>query len=117
MGVLQALNRRWWWVSLALLVLVTFGSLMPVSDVPRLPNSDKAGHVIAYALVALPLALRGHSAWLWLALACFGWSGMIELIQPYVSREAEWFDLIANGLGLILGAGLGYRARTYLHRV
>lgn len=31
------------------------------------------------------------------------YSGMIELIQPYVNRYGEWLDLAANTLGLACG--------------
>ena len=33
--------------------------------------------------------------------------GMIEVVQPFVGRGAEWADFGANIIGAILGAGLG----------
>jgi hypothetical protein len=33
---------------------------------------------------------------------------MIELIQPYVNRHADWLDMLANTSGIILGALLAH---------
>ena len=35
------------------------------------------------------------------------YSGMIELIQPYVNRFADFEDYIFNNLGMIIGFVLG----------
>jgi len=38
-----------------------------------------------------------------IAMFFLGWSGGIELIQPYVNRYAEWGDFAANAAGLACG--------------
>ncbi len=72
-----------------------------------MPGSDKLHHLIAYAALSLPIAIRRHKFWLLLLLGCLLWSGAIELIQPYVNRYGEWADLAANFVGLVLGTSLG----------
>jgi VanZ family protein len=40
--------------------------------------------------------------------------GLIEIVQPYVGRGAEWADLVADGLGAALGVSLGLFFRKIL---
>ena len=35
-----------------------------------------------------------------------GYSGLIELIQPYVNRYGEWLDMLANTAGVVCGVAL-----------
>ena len=44
------------------------------------------------------------------------YSGIIELIQPYVNRYGEWLDLGANGLGLIGGVLIAAVARSIVQK-
>jgi putative flippase GtrA len=39
-------------------------------------------------------------------------SGAIELLQEYCTtyRGGDWFDLLANSVGVLLGTALGYWA-------
>ena len=89
------------------LVFVTFLSLSP-----RVPSqslgSDKLNHLLAYAAVAFPIAFVRPSRWLSLLFLCAIWSGLIELLQPFVLRSAEWLDLIANIGGILVGATIAH---------
>jgi len=38
-----------------------------------------------------------------LGLLFIGYSGAIELLQPYVNRYGEWMDLAANAMGVVCG--------------
>lgn len=40
------------------------------------------------------------------------YSGLIEVIQPYVNRHGEWLDFIGNLSGLLLGFILALWARA-----
>ena len=35
-----------------------------------------------------------------------GYSGLVELIQPYVNRYGEWLDMLANTAGVAFGVAL-----------
>jgi len=94
--------------SLILMFLIASLSLSPLSELPSVPGSDKAHHFVAYAALALPLSIARPQLWLWGLLGFFGFSGAIELVQPYVNRYGEWADLFANGLGLLMGAGAAH---------
>jgi VanZ family protein len=49
---------------------------------------------------------------IWITAVAFG--GLIEIVQPYVGRGAEWADLVADGLGAALGVSLGLFIRKIL---
>jgi VanZ family protein len=50
---------------------------------------------------------------LYVALGFMLWSGVIELVQPYVNRYAEWLDLLANVVGVVGGVLTGSIARRF----
>ena len=114
MRALVSLNDRWWpTITLTVLVAVTALSLSPLPELP-LPDaasSDKLHHLVAYALLALPVATAGPKGWVRIMIFLLAWSGMIELVQPFVNRYGEWADLAANAMGLLLGAGAGLATR------
>ena len=94
----------WRWLlafaSLALLVL----SLMPPA--PHMPSTgwDKSNHMLGFAV----LAVLGHAAWpgrTWIVLAgLLAYGGLIEVLQSFTpDRFAEWGDLLADGVGLLIG--------------
>ncbi len=93
------------WLSLTLLLLTTIAtlSLWPADQLPNVPGTDKTHHFIAYAALILPTALRKPKNYLALVLIFVAFSGMIELIQPFVNRYGEWLDMLANSLGLVCG--------------
>jgi len=68
-----------------------------------MPGSDKAHHLLAYAALIFPVALRRPRLWLWFGTGFMLWGGVVELLQPYVNRHAEWLDFMADTLGLLLG--------------
>ena len=89
-----------------MLAIVTVASLTPLPALPDVPGTDKMHHVIAYALIALPVSIVRPKFWWRFLMGVFLWSGAIELIQPYVNRYGEWLDLLANFSGVFVGVGL-----------
>ncbi|ELR66765.1 hypothetical protein C942_04463 [Photobacterium marinum] len=79
-----------------------------MAELPEVPGTDKTHHFIAYAALMFPVAFRKPKKWPLFGLLFIGWSGMIELIQPYVNRYGEWLDMAANTGGLICGFVLAW---------
>ena len=97
-------------ITALLAVLVAWLTLSPVGGrPPRIQHLDKVAHFAAFFALVLPLAsvlttratLRGV-----VGLAIL-YGGVIELVQPYVGRGAEWSDFAADALGALAGAALG----------
>ena len=93
------------WIVITLLTLagITFISLWPLEELPSVPGTDKILHLIAYAILMFPAALRKTKKWAVLCILFIAYSGIIELLQPYVNRYCEWLDLAANIIGVICG--------------
>ena len=97
------IKRYWISITTLILLLITILSLHPLEDLPEVPGSDKTHHIVAYCILAFPVAFRKHKGWQ-LLIICFAlYSGLIELIQPYVNRYGELVDFIANCCGLAVG--------------
>ncbi|MEY3017486.1 MAG: hypothetical protein RL336_621 [Pseudomonadota bacterium] len=91
----------------ALILTITVLSLFPNDALPKIQGSDKLHHFIAYCSAILPVAIARRRLAIWLAPVIIAYSGLIELIQPYSNRYAEWADLGANSLGVALGLIIG----------
>lgn len=92
---------------LAVLVL----ALMP-NDVP-IPGTgwDKSNHLLAFSVMAL-LGMRafpGRTTAVLAGLLAYG--VLIEVFQSFTpSRSADWHDVVADGVGLAVGWGMGHVA-------
>lgn len=102
-NLLTIIKKSWATLTLLMLAVITLLSLWPLDKLPSAPGSDKLHHLIVYALLMLPVALRKPDRWILFALLFVAYSGMIELAQPYVNRYGEWGDLGANTAGIVCG--------------
>ena len=85
------------------LAVITALSLWPLESLPSVPGTDKIHHLIAYAALMFPTALRKPNKWILFGILFIAYSGMIELLQPYVNRYGEWLDMAANTIGMVCG--------------
>lgn len=104
--LLNFVSRRWKIITLSLLSAITLLSLWPLPEM-QIPGTDKTHHFIAYGALMFPVALSQPRYWWAIALGFIAYSGMIELIQPYVNRYGEWLDLAANAGGVLTGIIVG----------
>jgi len=101
--MIYLIQKYWFQLTLILLVSIATLSLWPAAHLPNVPGTDKTHHFIAYAALILPTALKQPKNYLAIIVGFIAFSGVIELIQPYVNRYGEWLDMLANTLGLISG--------------
>lgn len=102
-------------VTIVLAVIIAVLTLAPMpSGGPA--GSDKLYHVLAFACLAFPLPLVRPRLALWVILGVIAYGGVIEVIQPFFGRQAEWADLIADGIGAILGASIARKLGLWLRR-
>ena len=104
MTMLLAIVRAHWIAFTVInLLIITFLSLWPLESLPSVSGTDKTHHLIAYAALVFPTALRKPDKWIVICLLFIAYSGAIEVLQPYVNRYGEWLDMAANTLGVVCG--------------
>lgn len=99
------LIRIWYALGGLLLLLVAVLSLVPI-DIDSDVVSDKTGHVLAYAVLSgwFSLLAGGRTALGGIAIGLMAYGALIEILQGFTGyRFAEWGDLLANGLGILIG--------------
>ena len=97
-------KKLWLLIGGALVVLLLYGSLAPAKALPPLGGSDKLWHAGSYFVL---MAYFSQIYWrvserLLIAAALIALGVAIEFIQPYVNREFDWFDALANGVGVLV---------------
>ncbi len=101
--IVDLIKKYWVFLSIAILIAITFLSLWPLQELPSVPGTDKTHHFIAYAALMFPVALRQAKFWKGYGVMIVGYSGVIELVQPFVNRYGEWLDMLANTCGVVIG--------------
>ena len=94
--------------------VVAFVSLQPASG-EGIEHLDKLVHLLVYYIFAV-LAWRSLANKRYYILMCLGivaYGGLIELGQSYIpTREMSGYDLLANTLGVVLGAAVVTRNKN-----
>jgi VanZ family protein len=98
------------------IAVVIWGELKPSGQGPE--GWDKVLHFTAYfglaGIATLALGRARTAAWAGLALAAFG--GILEIVQGFVGRDAEWGDEFANIVGVCVGLAAGLLTLQLLRR-
>jgi VanZ family protein len=100
--------RAWRWLLLVLAAAIAALALMPVPPEQAGLGWDKLNHLAAFASLALCAVFGWRSsraARLAVLVGLLAFGGAIELLQLHVpNRAGEWRDLLADGIGIGLGA-------------
>ncbi len=93
----------WIAIGVFLVVLLLYGSLAPAKALPLLRGSDKFWHAGTYFVVMAyfsqiyaPVRQR-----LLIAVALVMLGVTIEFVQPYVNRQFDWYDALANSVRIV----------------
>ena len=103
------------WLLATLFVAGLIACLSLVPNPPQMPSLlgwDKLQHAGAYGLLSLLIAqtlsslprLQPGNAWWCAALVAVCYGGLMEILQllMHMGRTAEWWDLAADTLGVII---------------
>ncbi len=99
--------ENWKIYTYLIFIIITLLSLYPLQEQPNIPGSDKIHHLIAYSALAIGIGLRRPSNYVLIIIFFSFYSGLIEIIQPYVNRFREIEDFLFNNLGIFIGLTLG----------
>ncbi len=115
------------YLTILYIALITILSLIPISSSTALniPHQDKFIHILFYLglNILLLLSIANNSKYrcsitnvALVTLASILYSVAIEYLQPYIGRNYDVGDIIANSVGAILGALL-FLIFKYLFRI
>ena len=110
--------------AIAWAILIFYLSSQPGIDAPMLfPGQDKLFHLVVFGILgffvmgSLPAARDGYrrrQLW-WVALAVMLYGVSDEFHQHFVAgRTVEFFDVVADALGGLLGAWVMYRISGFI---
>ena len=110
-------------LSLLVIASILFLSLFnpPKTRLDDISNIDKLAHVCMYGGLELIIwieYLRHHENLNWVKILFFGiiapiaLGGLMEIAQMKLTqgRSGEWADFIADSIGVLIGAAIGYFA-------
>lgn len=95
------------WLTVGLALCIGALTLIPLSAPSAVPGTDKAHHVLAFAILTMPCAALYPKGLFRVVFAAAVYGGLIEVIQPYVGRHGETADVLADLLGVGIGAAFG----------
>ena len=110
------LFENWKIYTTLIFIIITFLSLYPLKEQPSIPGSDKIHHLIAYSALSIGVGLRKPSNYLLIIVFFSFYSGLIEIVQPYVNRFGEIEDFLFNNLGIFIGLTLGIVINKILNK-
>src|SRR5665811_2129310 len=97
----------WLWAFFTCALAVLVLALMPAPPPVITTGWDKSNHLLAFAVMAWLgcKAFPQRLANTLLALLAYG--ALIEILQSFTpTRSAEWLDLLADCLGIVVGWGV-----------
>jgi len=116
-------------LSLLIIAAILFLSLFnpPKTKLDPIEGIDKIVHVCMYGGLELVIwfeYLRHHDNLNWIKILLFGiiapiaLGGIMEIAQMKLTqgRSGEWADLIADSIGVLIGAAIGYFAIQNIFR-
>ncbi|WP_457419777.1 VanZ family protein [Roseateles sp. P5_E7] len=109
LSLFTAPERRVLWRALLLLLLavITWLALSPAPPKTVDLGWDKANHTLAFAALAFSAVWalwQRPRQWPLLFIALLAYGVGIEIAQSFLPpREADWHDVVADGIGIALG--------------
>lgn len=103
--------RLWLAIGWAMVIAAFIVCLVPGRDLPDTGMSDKSEHFICYATLMLWFAGLYPRARYWIIAGLLLLMGIIiEVAQGamHLGRSADWHDVVANSIGIVIGLALAY---------
>ena len=113
----KRMQLAWRLVFFALLILISWAALRPTSGTSWFPGQDKVVHASAYAVLYFLgwLSFPGSAFRVYLFGGLVAFGVVIEVLQHFTGyRFLEFFDVVANALGLVLGCFVVFACTRFL---
>ncbi|QYE35704.1 MULTISPECIES: teicoplanin resistance protein VanZ [Sphingosinicellaceae] len=108
-------------VIFAVILIGTFiAAILPNAEAPDFGDGDKINHIAAFITLSLAAAWAWPRTKLWrIALWLSALGGLIEIVQaiPFIGRDAEWGDWIADTVATVVTLTVIWVLRRLLPRL
>ena len=101
---------------IVIILVLSFAKFPSFNYLPKTISWDKLVHICMYFALAFILLYdysrskgEKNSKWMPVLICVFFpvvFGGMIEVLQPILSRSAEWLDWLSDITGVLLGWGI-----------
>ena len=97
----------WIWAFFGCALAVLVLALMPAPPAMLTTGWDKSNHMLAFVVLTWLGCKAFNQRFLIVVLSLLAYGALIEILQSFTpNRSAEWLDLFADGLGILLGWGV-----------
>ena len=103
-------------VTVAFAALIGLATLTPVQQLPDAPGTDKLHHVIAFAVLVLPMSFAKRHQFCKYGVYGIMFGIFIEIAQPFMNRSGEVGDVLADACGIALGCAVGVGLHAWMSR-
>lgn len=90
-------------ITLALSVLILALTLSQSTGTAPGFINDKLAHFLAFSALVFPISFAQRTGYIWAGLWGIGFGAAIEIVQPYVGRQGDFIDFVADLFGIIVG--------------
>ncbi len=113
-------QHAWRAVLLVLMCVAAWFAFVPATPSVRLDDADKIDHLLAFVALGLAASFTGRPGLrrtLAVAAGLLLYGGFIELVQTQLpTRQGDWADMLADGVGAAAGLALAALLRNALRR-
>ncbi|MES2798715.1 MAG: VanZ family protein [Bacteroidota bacterium] len=101
-----------------LFIFVSYLLLFPSEELPKVEVSDKLAHVLVFFSLMFTGGLAfGRKNYLRTGILLIMYGALVEIVQPYVNRNASLYDALANFSGVIIAIVLIYFVDQMIWRI
>jgi VanZ family protein len=103
------------WLALGWSIAIFIACSVPQNGVPSLSNSDKVQHAAVFLVFGVLWMWSGRKPG-WVIGVGSGFGMLIEIWQGVMplGRSFDWYDGLADAVGVLLGVGLVLLGRKFL---
>jgi VanZ family protein len=94
----------WIWFFFACALAVMVLALLPAPPPMITTGWDKSNHLLAFAVMAWLGCKAFPQRLVFILLGLLAYGALIEILQSFTpTRSAEWFDFLADSVGILVG--------------
>lgn len=100
--LITLLKKNWFFITIINLLIITYLSLRPETNISSNNYSDKFYHFVAYFFLSIIPFIALPKKFRLIIIFFISYGALIEIIQPYFNRQSDFIDFIFNIFGTLV---------------